>query len=377
MPVQFTVENGDYTNSTVDVRKNGISVLSRPGQKNFHLKLEYGNKYLLSFSRPGYITKKILVDTDVPDEHGKQTFEPYKIGVRLYKQYEGVNIVVYNQPVASIKYQHEMDEFNYDVDYTKSILSALNEAELKLEQKAREERELIKQESLKKGIVTTAGSPDELKKMNVNSNPGSSTQQKTSNTATNVNASAQSAGADHKKGQAEVGSDHKTTFIPDEGADVLAMNKPSAGEDNDQKPIAPAAGDTVRFSSSSDINDVPIVYVNRNKEHEADIKKASAEMGQENITPLKNNQQGKDAASFRLNTSTGKDNHFASADAIQNISKIVERTVETNRVITTVKITEGTHITEYRRVTYNWGGEYFFMNRITPISEHLFDAFTK
>ena len=102
IPVQFVVVNGTYELSVVTVKKNGESVYTIPGEKNLRLRLELNSDYILAFSSPGYITKLIHINTNVPAERIKIGFDPYKIGVRLFKQYQGVNTVVYNQPVAFI-----------------------------------------------------------------------------------------------------------------------------------------------------------------------------------------------------------------------------------------------------------------------------------
>jgi hypothetical protein len=141
VPVVLTIENGNYESSSVTVKKNGATVFSAPGQRNLKLKLEFNNDYILSFTKNGYITKLIHINTTMPDARIKAIVDPYKIGVRLFKQYEGVNLVIYNQPVAFIKYLSTEDELGYDVDYTKSILSELEKTEKELEAKAKEERD--------------------------------------------------------------------------------------------------------------------------------------------------------------------------------------------------------------------------------------------
>ena len=134
------IENGTLDQTVVKVMKEGHVISSSPGKANFKLKLDFDKNYLISFSKEGFITKSIAVNTQLPQERISKPVEPYKIGVKLFKQYEGINIVVYNQPVAKIHFNPMLDEFDYDTDYTKSILSKLNETEKQLEKKAAEER---------------------------------------------------------------------------------------------------------------------------------------------------------------------------------------------------------------------------------------------
>jgi hypothetical protein len=141
VPVVFTIENGNYDLSYVVVKKNGVALFTKTGDKNMKLKLEYGNEYLLSFGKEGYITKQILLNTSLPEGIDTTALEPYKIGVRIFKQYEGVNIVIYNQPVGFIHFIPEDEGFGYDTDYTKSILSELESTEKILIEKSKKEKE--------------------------------------------------------------------------------------------------------------------------------------------------------------------------------------------------------------------------------------------
>jgi hypothetical protein len=150
VPVVFTIENGNYDLSYVVVKKNGVALFTKTGEKNMKLKLEYGNEYLLCFGKEGYITKQILFNTSLPEGIDTTALEPYKIGVRIFKQYEGVNIVIYNQPVAFIHFIPEVEGLGYDTDYTKSILSELETTENILIQKSKEEKEKQKKEASEK-----------------------------------------------------------------------------------------------------------------------------------------------------------------------------------------------------------------------------------
>ena len=150
VPVVFTIENGNYDLSYVVVKKNGVALFTKTGEKNMKLKLEYGNEYLLCFGKEGYITKQILFNTSLPEGIDTTALEPYKIGVRIFKQYEGVSIVIYNQPVGFIHFIPEDEGFGYDTDYTKSILSELEMTENILIQKSKEEKEQQQKEASEK-----------------------------------------------------------------------------------------------------------------------------------------------------------------------------------------------------------------------------------
>lgn len=326
IPVEFVVVNGDYSQAIIYMRKGGETVGTFKGMKNMKVKLDYNSDYRLDFTKPGYITKSIHINTTVAEERRKMGFDPYKIGVRLFKQYEGVNIVVYNQPVAFIRYLAEMDEIGYDTDYTKSILSELKATEEILEQKAKQEREMMKlaaakkrEPSLKSGAVESL-SP-EKKKVEIS---------------------------------AVVPPEEKpatTVEIPEVPAPLLAPSTPIAQPQSaSSRSGTPSDGDDpVGRAGHVQGADVP-----PNGDGAGDAEKGPADglhSGSKDLQPVHE----------QVATETGR---------------TVERIVEANRVITITQIREGNNMKEYRAVNYNWGGQFFFMNNTFPISEHLFEFLT-
>lgn len=387
MPVEFTIENGDFTNSTLNVKKDGETVLSKIGEKNMRLKLEYGNNYLLSFSKPGYITKKIEVNTDVPEEHGKQGFEPYKIGVRLFKQYQGVNIVVYNQPVALIKYLADLDGFNYDVDYTKSILSVLTETEKILEIKAAEERAQLKA-NISKSPNINLGEVSDNKKSKDSQKQNSSTNVNEDLLAKNSSNSISDNNKNLKKSSSNsgeetpkvinpiVGDDKPTNASNNNGSEIPALfSSPKGNEKTKDKISIQQDQDTVHFSSSNNIDELPVVHFKRDrtKEHPEGVLRMETAASKK-LDLLK--EKGNDFPQLVKHEQSGNESPITSIRSFDETNRTIEKTVEPNRVITTIRIIEGDHTTEYRHIVYNWGGEFYFVNKTEAISPHLFNLYT-
>lgn len=327
MPIQFVVVNGDFDQSIVYLRRGGETVGAFKGQKNMNMRLEYNSDYQLDFTKPGYITKSIHVNTTVPEERRKYGFDSYKIGVRLFKQYEGVNIVIYNQPVASIKYLPELDEIGYDTDYTRSILSLLTRTEDILEQKAKDEvleqklkekeKKLAKPTSTEVAVSPSATLHD--KKVEIKEPP------KSTAPITKLN---------------EVDSFQLlVNGLPvNDGEEPTPQIKPSVGSD-------PTIGIDVQT-------------------------------GTEKIQPGKG-EDGNDSWKVEKSVSTGVESKPLVLLTPDTISRSIERIIEPNRVITLLRITEGDQVKEYRSVTYSWGGQYYFMDKNYSISEQLFNHLIK
>lgn len=326
IPVQFTIENGNYDGSTVVLKKNGITQFSLPGEKNLQLKLDFNEQYLVAFSKPGYITKQIAVNTTVPEERIKTGFEPYKIGVRLYKQYAGINTVVYNQPVASIKYMAAIDEIGYDTDYTKSILSQLTDTENKLAIRAAEEKKASGSKTKNKDqepdlsvvLQETQGGSLEASSQNLQKDQEPALD--TSLPPLQPQPSPEPAGS-----------------APATGADKAEKNATVKGEDNHS---------SINASSGSD--------------------------------ERKNNTyvSGQDSKKIIIHTGQGNDPRQASPEHLRNYSKTKEEIFEPHRSITTITIKRDNKTTVYHQVKYLSGESYYFMNGSTAISPHLFEYFT-
>ncbi len=169
---KFKVEKGDLSGAKIIVEKNSqvIRTVRVPGSGKFEFNLDYDSEYLFSFTRNGYVTKKISVSTKVLEDRFLEGFEPFEFQVSLFKQYSGINTVMFNQPVAKIGYSEDLDEFDYDTDYTKSIQSALQKTIKEIEEKQKEEEEnekLIAEQQAKAKAEAEAKAAEEARKQAV------------------------------------------------------------------------------------------------------------------------------------------------------------------------------------------------------------------
>ena len=159
------VNDGSINTGKIKVEKNGKQVcLLEVSKSKFEFALEYDCQYVFSYIKEGYVTKKVEVNTNVPKEKQSLEFEPFKFDVEIFKQYEGVNTVIYNQSVGKIKFNDVLNEFDYDTDYTKSIQSELARIEELLKQKAKEEAEKNKEIEKEKNKLAAQKKEDEKKK---------------------------------------------------------------------------------------------------------------------------------------------------------------------------------------------------------------------
>lgn len=136
---RLKVDGGGLDGCRMVVYKDGAKHRTISADLNrFSLDLELGANYVLSFEKAGFVTKKLQFNTRLPAGVVRENLAPFQFVVSLFKQYEGLNTVVFNQPVGMIRYDPMLGDFDYDTDYTKSIQSALEAAQLEVERKQKE-----------------------------------------------------------------------------------------------------------------------------------------------------------------------------------------------------------------------------------------------
>ncbi len=148
---RLKVEGGGMDGCRMVVYMNGEKHRTISADLNkFSLEMELNKTYVLSFEKAGFVTKKLSFNTNVPTVAAQIGFTPFDFVVSLFKQYDGMNTVVFNQPVGMIRYDAALADFDYDTDYTKSIQSALEAAQAEVEKKQKEEvRELAEDQKRK------------------------------------------------------------------------------------------------------------------------------------------------------------------------------------------------------------------------------------
>lgn len=139
---RMKVEGSDLSGARAVVYKDGQKERTiTSGLSKFSLDLDLNANYIIAFEKDGYVAKKISFNTRVPADAIANGFTPFDFAVSLFKQYDDINMVVFNQPVGVIRYESSIGDFDYDTDYTKSIQSQLQQALAEVEKKQKEEEQ--------------------------------------------------------------------------------------------------------------------------------------------------------------------------------------------------------------------------------------------
>lgn len=128
LKVKFSVDGGGMENALITITKNGSPYKVIDSKAKYKLELDLNAEYLLVFTKMGYITKSLAVDTHVPNGREKEEIQEYIATVELAKQPED-QVITYTQPVGRIKYSTLISEFDADKDYTQNAQEMVKKAE--------------------------------------------------------------------------------------------------------------------------------------------------------------------------------------------------------------------------------------------------------
>ena len=112
----------------------------------FDLLLDFDHEYIIEANRPGFVSKRMYVNTNnVPEDEQLWGYEYGGFAIDLFKNIEGVDFSILDKPVAKIYYDPNVQNFTYDKTYTKQIKQQLDELLNEYEKKAKIQDQLLAQ----------------------------------------------------------------------------------------------------------------------------------------------------------------------------------------------------------------------------------------
>jgi len=166
-------EGRELQNVNVSLQKNRITVneISTDEIGGFSFTLKSDNQYILVFSKSGYVSKKILVNTEnVPIN---TSVVRSGIDVELFKEIDGVDFSILNQPIGEFFYSPNKKNLDYDKEYTNSIREKLDALQNAISNRQRQINE--EQKNQKKYTVQQLDSIIEKRKEDQNKKKGTET----------------------------------------------------------------------------------------------------------------------------------------------------------------------------------------------------------
>lgn len=391
------VDGGTLDGTRVVVYKNGAKdrVLSS-NLARFELDLDLNSDYMLSFEKDGFVTKKISFNTHAPAEAAANGFTPFEFAVSLFKQYDDVNMVIFNQPVGMIRYDATADDFDYDTDYTKSIQSQLQKALDEVAKKQKEEADASANvEKLKAEEARSKAKAEEVAKKAAAQRAADEAKAKKEQEAVAAKAEAdrkrteaeaakaeqQRQAADAKKAEEEKRTAAATAKAE---AERLAQEARRSEEDRkkadaarreeerkadlakkeEEKPVPPPPPPVARKEAPKPAPKPPPPQRNTLR---AGVMEG--EDGRRSVGPV----EGAEESRMRdAKASSSEEERPELEEAASDVKRDEELIVEKNQVITVIRLATDREKAEYRKVVHKYGATFYFKNG-EAISRDLYE----
>ncbi len=133
--------------ATITIKRNGSvwKTLTSPETGKFEASLLPDAVYIIEFSKPGHVTKRIELSTKhVPPEDAKYGFD-FPMEMNLFEQMEGLDVSILNQPIAKVAFNPATGYMDYDPAYTNSIKKELDRLKKELEERLKQQEAERKQ----------------------------------------------------------------------------------------------------------------------------------------------------------------------------------------------------------------------------------------
>lgn len=361
---RLKMEGGDLAGARVVVYKDGAKERTITNNLNkFSLDLDLNKNYVIAFEKDGYVSKKISFNTKAPAEAIANGFTPFDFAVSLFKQYDDINIVVFNQPVGMIRYDDKTGDFDYDTDYTKSIQSQLQQVLAQVEQKQKEEAEAEKANEAKAAEDAKAKAKADAEAAKQATAKAKADAEAQKQAEAKAKADAETA----KQAEAKAKADAETAKQV-EAARLKAEQKAQAEakkvEPPKPKPEPVAEKPTPKVEPKHEPRKPqPPPPVERDV---VASKATTGEDGRRSVPPV---VQDENSRVERAKMNANEESRPAESVDVPEVHMDQETLVEPSRVTTIVKVTIGNDVDEYRKVIHKWGGLFYFKNGATCTAE--------
>ncbi|MBL4594283.1 MAG: carboxypeptidase regulatory-like domain-containing protein [Flavobacteriales bacterium] len=127
--------------ATITIKRNGSvwKTVTSPANGKFQLRLLPNAVYVIEFSKPGHVTKRIEMSTrNVPPDDAKYGFD-FPMEMVLFEEMDGLDVSILNKPIAKVAFNPETGYMDYDPAYTKSIKKELDRLKKELAERLKAE----------------------------------------------------------------------------------------------------------------------------------------------------------------------------------------------------------------------------------------------
>ncbi len=358
------IEGGGLDGTRVVVYRNGTKdrVVTNNLSK-FSLELDLNQSYVLSFEKEGFVTKKLSFDTHAPADAVSNGFTPFEFAVSLFKQYDDVNTVVFNQPVGMIRFDPAVGDFDYDTDYTKSIQSQLQLAQQQVQQKQQEETAKAEEDAKRNAEAEKARlkAEAEAKRKAAEDEKALARQQREAEEAARkaeaerVKAAQAAKKAEQEKASAEArkAREEQLSAKPPEPAPVAKAEPPKPRPAPVVKAEAPKPPPP------------PSVHVSTSR--------VKANTGADERRPVAPRMEEEESPVRKAAAVERSEQRPEEVEAKVEVVRDEELIVEPGQVVTLITLATDAQKNEYRKVVRKYGGTFYFKNG-QPCSQLIYES---
>lgn len=363
------IEDGGLDGTRVVVYKNGEKQRTiSSGLGKFSLDLDLNANYILEFEKDGFVTKKLSFDTHAPVEAIANGFTPFEFAVSMFKQYDDVNTVVFNQPVGMIRYDKNSDDFDYDTDYTKSIQSALEKTMQEVVAKQEQEKAKSAEEAKRAEEEAEAKAKADAEKAKQEAEAAKAKAKADKEAAEAAKREQQLKEFEAKKA-AEATRKAEQERLADEAKKKKEDPKPAPEPKPKPQPKADPPPPVAKAKPTKTQKPPPpppmVAKVNgqrRDPNAGDDQRRGIAANSGEEASPIRSAQPNEVVE-------TKPEVVEAKAEVIRNEELIVEP----NQVIVRIELDNGKERTEYRKVVHKYGPTFYFKDGLS-ISKLIYES---
>ena len=326
-----------------------ISFQTTENSGKFLYKLPLQANYMLIFSKRGYRSKYVeVIAENIPEFDAAFGYEFGGLDVTLFKEIQGLNDELLDEPVAKIIYDTIQMKFIFDVKYFEEIQARVDSLQLAIEEQEKDEQELLAlQEAAKQEQER------EEEKLQEEREQALLREKQQAELKRKKELEEQKQEEDRKQEEARIEKEKQEQLVLEEQekARLLKIQQEKQAE----------------------------ALMQAEREREQKIKEAQeAEKQRQELAKAKIEQEKREKENIVSKPIVKTEEKPKENTAQKKLNQVVTQKVyrKGNKTIVELTIVDGGITTEYRRVTADWGGKYFFKDDVS-ITERDYLELTK
>ena len=357
---KINVDGGKRQGVKIVVTKNGkpFKTFKPEGSGKYSFFLDYNSDYIISYEKPGFVSKKVEINTQVPDKilaDNKFRYK-WKTDVNLFKEYEGIDFSFFKDPIQKIYFDKSSSRFDYDNRYAKKIEKELKAKMKEIEERKAEEARKAEEERKRKEAARQKAIRDSIR-------------------AEKQRQAALLAEQKRLKKEREAARRDSILRVKKERERIAAEKKRQAEEARAAKLLAAKQAAEAEAKRKEEERQRKQAELEQKRKEEAARKEAERLERERKLKEEAEKAKARREAEEAARKARIEAARLAAIEANKK-NKVQEIFTDNYKKVIKITVTQGKKINIYKKVQWNWGGVYYFKNE-KNISRSLFYKETK